>query len=548
MALQAQSVPAEHAWWPRRTLAPVDLTLQLGQEQQLRVSPTLIVLNQLLALSSQELQQLVQLELAENPALELVEGHPCPTCGTPSISPLCPFCEQPTRPQATPPPGPADATSTRTDQIADEYYYGLGDDRRANGSHDGDGEEFDPMTLVAGQQGRFDGLLSDLATAIPLADRPIAAYLIDSLDERGYLTCSLEHVAGACGAALARVERVLDTLQRLAPPGVGARNLRECLLLQLAEIKARGTPPLVPFTEQIITEYLAELGEHKFTMIAHTLGTTYESVARVRDFIKAHMSPYPAQEGGQRAWSQPSPVRFVAPDVIIRARGAGFEVEVVESLRFSLQVNPLYHRLAAAAVAHPQGRVPALNGNGAPAANGATNGATPPEGAAIFHSTEAYTARHNGALSDQDKDHIRRYVNRSKLFISNIAQRRETIRRITTCLVTIQEDFLRQGIRSLRPLTRAQVAQYLGLHESTVSRATADKYVMLPNRQVIPFSDFFQASLSAKDMIKELITTEPRPLTDKEIVQRLRDQGVRIARRTVTKYRNQLGILPSTYR
>src|SRR5215212_9833814 len=134
MALQAQSVPAEHAWWPRRTLAPVDLTLQLGQEQQLRVSPTLIVLNQLLALSSQELQQLVQQELAENPALELVEGHPCPTCGTPSIGPLCPFCEQPTRPQTTPPPGPADGTSATLDQIGDDYYYGLGDDRRAAGS------------------------------------------------------------------------------------------------------------------------------------------------------------------------------------------------------------------------------------------------------------------------------------------------------------------------------------------------------------------------------------------------------------------------------
>jgi RNA polymerase sigma-54 factor len=92
------------------------------------------------------------------------------------------------------------------------------------------------------------------------------------------------------------------------------------------------------------------------------------------------------------------------------------------------------------------------------------------------------------------------------------------------------------------------VAQYLGIHESTVSRATADKFVMLPNKQVIPFSDFFSASLSAKDVIKELITNEQRPMTDKEIVRHLKDQGIRVARRTVTKYRNQLGILPSTFR
>jgi RNA polymerase sigma-54 factor len=525
----------------------VDLTLQLGQEQQLRVSPTLIVLNQLLALSSQELQQLVQQELAQNPALELVEGHPCPTCGTPSVGPLCPFCEQPTAPQTTPAPTPKDTVAA--DQIGDDYYENFGDNRHTAGRQDDDNGDFDPMTLVASQPGRFDALLSDVATMLPPGDRLIAAYLIGSLDERGYLSCPLEDVAAACGVALERVAAVLAVLQHVAPTGVGARNLRECLLLQLTEIKQRGTPPLVPFVEEIITDYLAELGEHKFTMIAHTLGTSYESVAHVRDFIKTHLSPYPAQDGGSRPWNGPSPVRFVAPDVIIRARGGAFEVEVVESLRFSLRINPLYHRLSAAAALHPQGRVPPPNGNGTNGAHGAngTRGADDPP--PFLSSTEPYAPHHlQDAMSDGDKDHIRRYVSRSKLFISNIAQRRETIRRITTCLVSIQDDFLRNGIRHLQPLTRAQVAQYLGLHESTVSRATADKYVMLPNRQVIPFSDFFQASLSAKDMIKELITTEPRPLTDKEIVQRLRDQGVRIARRTVTKYRNQLGILPSTFR
>ena len=151
-------------------------------------------------------------------------------------------------------------------------------------------------------------------------------------------------------------------------------------------------------------------------------------------------------------------------------------------------------------------------------------------------------------MSDGERDHIRRYVNRSKLFISNINQRRETMRRITECLIQVQEDYIRNGVRHLRPLTRAQVAQYLGIHESTVSRATASKYVMLPSKTVIPFSDFFSASLSAKDVIKEIITKEARPITDKEIVTRLRDQGIRVARRTVTKYRNQLGILPSTFR
>jgi len=103
-------------------------------------------------------------------------------------------------------------------------------------------------------------------------------------------------------------------------------------------------------------------------------------------------------------------------------------------------------------------------------------------------------------------------------------------------------------VRHLRPLTRAQVAAVTGLHESTVSRATAGKFVMLPNRQVVPFSDFFTASLSVKDVIKEIVIREGKPMTDREIVSRLKDQGIRVARRTVAKYRSQLGILPSKLR
>ncbi len=156
-----------------------------------------------------------------------------------------------------------------------------------------------------------------------------------------------------------------------------------------------------------------------------------------------------------------------------------------------------------------------------------------------------------GNVSDSDRQHVREFTSRAKLFIANIHQRRETLRKIALCLVELQEDFLRGGVRELRPLTRAVVAQQVGVHESTVSRATANKYVMLPTRKVIPFSDFFTPSLSIKDVIKELILKErdrAQPLTDREICSRLLQQGIRIARRTVAKYRAELGILPSTMR
>jgi RNA polymerase sigma-54 factor len=154
----------------------------------------------------------------------------------------------------------------------------------------------------------------------------------------------------------------------------------------------------------------------------------------------------------------------------------------------------------------------------------------------------------SGPITQDDRNHVRHYVSQARLFISSINQRHETLLRVTNCLIQLQEDFIRNGVRQLQPLTRAQVAQYLGLHESTISRATADKYLLLPDKRVIPFSDFFTASLSIKDVLKEIVTREGRPITDNEIVSRLEEQGIRIARRTVAKYRTQLGIMPSTLR
>jgi RNA polymerase sigma-54 factor len=157
-----------------------------------------------------------------------------------------------------------------------------------------------------------------------------------------------------------------------------------------------------------------------------------------------------------------------------------------------------------------------------------------------------------GALeTDEEKNHVRDAVTRARQFMGKLNQRRETLERISLCAVTMQEDFVREGVRELRPLTRADVAQQVGIHESTVSRATAGKYVMLPNNKVVPFGDFFTASLGVKDAIRELIekeAAEGRTLSDREIGQRLLEQGYRVARRTVAKYRAELGILPSRIR
>lgn len=482
------------------------MQLEMVQEQGMRVSPTLIMVNQLLALSSLELQHVVRTELADNPALESLERTTCASCGAGTAGVYCPVCMQPVKPSSGPDQEHGRAFEKQGGSGSSDDYYDLEEYRPREGRQRVvEVEEFDPLSVVATESSMAESLLSDLAVSLPPDEFHIAEYLVGNLDEQGFLGCTLEAAAIEMHDSVERVERVLEVLQRTAPIGVGARNLRECLLLQLREIAEQETLEIAPYVEEIISNYLTELGEHKYTVIAQALGVGYESVVGVRDFIKKHMQPRPLQESpGGKQWRSPSPTRFVIPDVIIHQREDRLEAEVVETYRFSLRINSLYQRLSS-------------------------------------------DGQHS-SLSDGERDHIRRYVNRSKLFISNINQRRETMRRITECLIQLQEEYIRLGVRHLKPLTRAQVAQYLGIHESTVSRATADKYVMLPSKRVIPFSDFFSASLSAKDVIKEIITGEAKPITDKEIVRRLRDQGIRVARRTVTKYRNQLGILPSTFR
>jgi RNA polymerase sigma-54 factor len=157
----------------------------------------------------------------------------------------------------------------------------------------------------------------------------------------------------------------------------------------------------------------------------------------------------------------------------------------------------------------------------------------------------------NGHHTDDDKKHITEYVERAELFIRNINQRRKTLRLITRCIVDCQTGFLETGSRQfLRPLTRTAIAKMLTIHESTVSRATANKYVQLPNQEVVSFDFFFNGSLSIKDAIEELIQEEDpaNPLSDQQITELLQEKGISVARRTIVKYRESQKILSSARR
>jgi len=475
----------------------MELELDLGQEyspnQSLKVSPRLVAANYILELSSQELQQQIATELSENPALELVDIPTCRVCGTELQGSICPRCIQRQK-----------GSSSTSAYGPDGRGYGY-DESGDSRNRSPDDEEFDPLTRVASEQTLAEKLLMEMGAALPEEDMSIAEYLVGSLDEKGYLAIKLEDVAYELSVSLDHVRAVLRVLQAQEPVGIGARNLRECLAIQITHLEERGM--VHAHAREIVTQFLTELGEHKFGRIAHELKISQQEVADVWEFVKTKLNPHPAHGfSPTNASDRDTRAMYIVPDVVISHGPDGFEVEVVESRRFVLRVNPMYTRLSA-----------------------------------DLH-------RSSATMNPDEKRHVQQYVGRAKLFIANINQRRQTLFNITRCLVEQQRDFLENGVRHLRALSRAAVAQQLGVHESTVSRATASKYVMIPNGEVIPYSHFFTPSLSVKDIMKEVIEKEGKPLTDSEIVERLKERGIHIARRTVAKYRMQLAILPSSLR
>lgn len=455
----------------------------------MKVSPRMVAANHILELSSLELQQAIAVELEDNPALEKLEETGCPVCGSPLRGSICPQC----------------LAEQKQEISADDYSYEPPEEFPVNGSQRATEDDFDPLTQVADQLSLAEYLSLELQSVLKPNDIPVAEYLIGNLDERGYLMPSaVDDCAELFGVTEEYVEKVLRYLQMLDPVGIGSRSLQECLLVQI-EYLEREQGGVQPFARDVVEKYLTELGEHKFGRIASALKTSQDAIVEVWEFIKTQLNPYPAHQFAAGGISSPA-ASHVMPDVIINERDGGFEVDVAESRRFFLRVSPMYRELAS-----------------------------------TLNSPE-------GQFNDNEKQHIQHYVSRAKLFIQNINQRRQTLHRITTCLVEHQRDYLDKGIRHLRPMTRAAIADELGIHESTVSRATAAKFVMLPNRQVVPFSTFFTPSLSVKDVIKEIIEGESTPLTDQEIADILSERGIKIARRTVAKYREQLAILPSPLR
>lgn len=348
------------------------------------------------------------------------------------------------------------------------------------------------------QQHLFEQVRS---SGLPEGDQQLAELIIGNIDDRGFLQTSPEEIANNTGMDAAELQRVLEVVQTFHPVGVASRDLRECLLIQLKRLGKEGS-----LEWRVVDRFLDDLGKRRFPEVARRLGTTVDQVQRAANFIGT-LDPRPGQI------FTPDPNNYVLPDVTVERIGGNWQISLNGDQIPHLRISNTYKDLMA------------KDGNGA-----------------------------------EVKDYIRDKIRSGKFLIKSIHQRQQTISNIAHEIVDRQKEFLELGASALKPLTMVQIADAVGVHETTVSRAISGKYMATPHG-VFEMKYFFtpgyqtatgesMSNTSVKGAIAELVKGEDtkNPLSDKEIVEILSKRGIPIARRTVAKYRNELNILPSNMR
>ncbi len=477
-------------------------------DHTLWVSARMVTASTILHLSADELEHAVSQEQIENPALEVVEQQVCFYCGAFMRGAHCLACGSFAQSGevviSTHEAGNNDGSLVEPQwgQWSGDRLYDS--DGYAAGENDDD-EEFDPMARIPMGQTLSELLQQQLEALLAPEDAPIAEQLVGNLNERGYLEISLQEVAELLEVPLERVAYVLSQLQTLEPLGIGARDLRECLLLQLQALSELGEAQ--DLAVLLIDRYLDRLGKSQFQEIARELKVSEQAVRQAAQYIRSTLNPYPAHSYSASMNASRAGTVYMRPDVLIRKGENGYEVELIEEKRYRFRLRRGYD-----------------------------------------------TQRLYYADSQTNSTEMQRYIhhqaNLAHGFIDCVQRRWRTLKRVAELIVDYHHEFLEKGIRYLRPLTRAEVAARLKLDEGTVSRAIANKYALLPNGRLMPLADFFDSSLGVKDILRELIATEvPRHrFSDDELAHMLTARGIPMARRTVTKYREEMGILSSRER
>lgn len=457
-----------------------------GLRTQLKADPRMILANTILHMSCMELQANIEQEILENPLLERAEEEYCERCG--ELVGRCRCAAELKEIRAL-----DDAPSPNYEPIAESYQ----------------GEWLDPLTLVEERTSLGDHVLWQARVAAPPDLHPIIEYLVCSIKPSGYLGVTVEEAAATLGTSVERVSEALKVIQGLDPAGVGARDLQECLLIQVTAAEADGGVP--PNVRPILTQCWKAISANKIDVIARQLKISRTAADEAVSWIRASLSPYPG-ERFRTPWEhdQHRTAAAVRPDVIILLTDdGGFAVSVVDHERTQLHLNPAYTRLWRQMQKSPR------------------------------------------SFPEAERKMLSEYWIRAHMFLRSLGQRKELLLRVTECLLEEQEEFFRtQNPHTLEPLTQTKLASILRVHESTISRTVADKFIQLPDGDVLPFSYFFGRATNVKQEVAALIAKEdPRsPLSDQRISDILNERGFTVARRTVMKYREELNILSTRQR
>lgn len=515
----------------------MDLRQDLAQRQQQtqKIAPNLIHANLLLQCSSAELQQIIEREQSENPALDGDEqsgpdrgcaqcpglgSAACRTCAALSQSASSDWLRKDDSLEE--PPGLRGASARDSDDDSPEPLEDFGQSRLHTSRDQEPGRDtaFDPILLAAAETSLADHLLSQMrGLALSRIENRIAEFLVGSLDPDGYLRIGTDEIGLALGIPDEQVNASIRRLQSCDPPGIGARDVQECLLIQLAHFRDEpDETEYSPVAEIIIRDHWRRLVTHRHQEIRDLLCISEEALNQVLTYIRSCLTPRPGAQFRQPWSNRPDAESMaVVPDVVIVRTSTGFDVEIAGFENFALNVNPYYRNLYDTLQSAPAGA-------------------------------------HMGRDMRLTTEHIRHVVvcvERANLFLKNLARRRNTIERITRALIDCQLGYISTGKRGfIRPLTRAQLGLMVNLHESTVSRALQHKYVQIPIGDVVPFVIFFGSVASAQEMIARIIAEEnpSAPLSDQAIAEELKGYGITIARRTVVKYREDLRIPASFLR
>src|SRR6184192_1433876 len=358
---------------------------------------------------------------------------------------------------------------------------------------------FDSIPVQETLQQNLLGQLNQ--TALNASDRKAAELIVGNIDDNGFLQSAPEEMALNSGIPREDFEKMLALIQGFYPPGVGARDLRECLLIQL---QREGRESSLEY--RIVSEYMEDLGRRHFPAIARRMGISVEEVQRAANKI-ARLNPRPGQVFAA------APQNYVLPDVTVEKVDGDYQVTLNNEQIPHLRISNIYKDLIA-------------QGN-------------------------------NGA---EVKDYIRDKIRSGKFLIRSIHQRQQTISNIAQQILARQRDFFEHGPSHLKPMTMGEIADAIGVHETTVSRAVSGKYMATP-QGIFEMKYFFTSgyqtatgeslsNTSVKEAILDLVKREDDsvPLSDQQIVEILNERGIPIARRTVAKYRDELDILPSNMR